>query len=136
MDLEGKAGIVTGASSGIGRATAILMGGYGARVVLASRRKVETEETAQAVEKAGGEAVVLLTDLTQPSQVQALVDGAVSTFGRIDFAFNNGGNGIGSWLGASMPTTAATAPPSTPSSKVIGTKACQLKNGLPLMTTG
>ncbi len=94
MDLEGKVGVVTGASSGIGRATAVLMGRYGATVVLAARRKMETEECAAEVEKAGGRALVVPTDVTRPQQIEALIDTAVAEFGRVDFAFNNAGSGL------------------------------------------
>ena len=70
------------------------MGGYGATVVLAARRKTETEECAAEVEKAGGRALVVLTDVTRPEQIDALINTTVEEYGRLDFAFNNAGSGL------------------------------------------
>jgi NAD(P)-dependent dehydrogenase (short-subunit alcohol dehydrogenase family) len=87
--LDGKAAMVTGSSSGIGRAIAIRFALEGAHVVLASRTTAGDEETALLVREAGGEAVVVPTDICDPVQVQRAVDATVSTFGRIDCAVNN-----------------------------------------------
>jgi NAD(P)-dependent dehydrogenase (short-subunit alcohol dehydrogenase family) len=87
--LEGKSAMLTGTSSGIGRAIAIRFGEEGANVVLASRRADEDEETARLVRKAGAEAVVVTTDITDPDQVQRALDETISGFGGIDCAVNN-----------------------------------------------
>lgn len=90
----GKTVLVTGASSGIGRATAVAFGAAGARVVLGNRRRQAGEETAALVRQAGGEALFVPTDVTDPGQVEALVRAAVDTFGRLDAAVNNAGAAI------------------------------------------
>ena len=87
--LEGKAAMLTGTSSGIGRAIAIRFGEEGASVVLASRRAEEDEETARLVRGTGAEAAVLTTDITDPAQVEKVADETVSRFGQIDCAVNN-----------------------------------------------
>ena len=88
---DGKVALVTGASSGIGRATAIAFGKEGARVVVAARRVREGEETAQMVRDAGGEAIFLKTDVSRALEVQSLVEQTVERFGRLNYAFNNAG---------------------------------------------
>lgn len=89
--LEAKIALITGASSGIGKATALAFAREGAAVVAAARREVETEETARRIRDAGGRAIAVATDVSDERQVQALVDTAIRTFGRIDIAFNNAG---------------------------------------------
>jgi short-subunit dehydrogenase len=76
--------VITGASSGIGRATARLLGEHGASVVLAAREEMALRETAQEVEALGGRALAVPTDVSDPAQVQGLAEAAVSGFGRID----------------------------------------------------
>ena len=88
---EGKVVIVTGASSGIGRATAVAFGGEGARVVCASRREEENETTLEAIRAAGGSGMCVSTDVTDAAQVDAMVKAALDTYGRVDIAFNNAG---------------------------------------------
>lgn len=75
IDLTGKAALITGAGTGIGRATAIVPAGYGAKVVVAGRR-LELEETARLVEKAGGEALAVRADVSVEDDVRSVVDQA------------------------------------------------------------
>ena len=91
--LEGKVALVTGASSGIGRATAQVMAREGAKVVVAARREAESQETVRLIKDAGGEASFVRVDVTDESQVEAMVGHAVDTYGRLDCAFNNAGGG-------------------------------------------
>jgi len=89
----GKVALVTGGSSGIGRATAIKFGERGARVVVAARREKEGNETVEMVGKAGGEAMFVRTDVRIASQVENMVQQTVKKYGRLDIAFNNAGVG-------------------------------------------
>lgn len=93
--MDGKVVIVTGGSSGIGRATAIAFAREGAKVVIAARRVNEGEETVKQIMEAGGEAIFEQTDVTQANEVQALVDRTLEQYGRLDAAFNNAGSGKG-----------------------------------------
>ncbi|MEH2390799.1 MAG: SDR family oxidoreductase [Nostoc sp.] len=90
-EFDGKVAIVTGGSSGIGKATAIAFGKAGAKVVVAARRDSEGEETVNLIKQAGSEALFVKTDVAQVSEVEALVSKTVETYGRLDFAFNNAG---------------------------------------------
>jgi NAD(P)-dependent dehydrogenase (short-subunit alcohol dehydrogenase family) len=87
--LNGKVVLVTGGSSGIGRAAALAFSREGAKVVVASRGAQAGEETVRAIDEAGGEAVWVKTDVSVPSQVEAMMAEAVRAFGRLDCAFNN-----------------------------------------------
>jgi NAD(P)-dependent dehydrogenase (short-subunit alcohol dehydrogenase family) len=87
----GKVALVTGGSSGIGRAAALAFAAQGASVVVASRRAEESEETVRQIAAAGGRAIFVQTDVAQSAQVQALVARTVAEFGGLDFAFNNAG---------------------------------------------
>ncbi len=89
--LEGKVALVTGGSSGIGRATAQVMASHGARVVVAARRERESRETVDMIKSAGGTASFVRADVTDEDQVRAMVDFTVSEYGRLDCAFNNAG---------------------------------------------
>jgi NAD(P)-dependent dehydrogenase (short-subunit alcohol dehydrogenase family) len=89
----GKVALVTGGSSGIGRATAIKFGGRGAKVVVAARREKEGKETVEMIKKAGGEAMFVQTDVRIASQVENMVNQTVKRYGRLDIAFNNAGVG-------------------------------------------
>lgn len=89
--LEGKVILVTGAGSGIGRASAAVMARHGASVVLAGRRIDALEETAKLVDDAGSKAVVVRADLTCAADTERLVSRVVESYGRIDAAFNNAG---------------------------------------------
>jgi NAD(P)-dependent dehydrogenase (short-subunit alcohol dehydrogenase family) len=88
---EGKVALVTGGSSGIGRATALAFAAQGACVVVASRREEESAQTVREIAAAGGQALFVRTDVTQAAQVQALVARAVAEYGGLDYAFNNAG---------------------------------------------
>lgn len=90
---DGKVAIVTGGSSGIGRAAAIAFGKAGAKVVVAARREAEGEETVHLIKETGSEAVFVKTDVTKAADVEALVNKATETYGRLDYAFNNAGSG-------------------------------------------
>ena len=83
--------LVTGASSGIGRATALAFAREGAKVVVADVMVEGGEETVAQVKKAGGEAIFVKTDVSKAVEVEALVAKAVATYGRLDCAHNNAG---------------------------------------------
>lgn len=90
--LTNKVAIVTGASSGIGRATALLFADQGAKVVVAARRKAELEKLVAEIVDAGGEAVAMAGDVTDELYAKTLVDTAVKHYGGLDIAFNNAGS--------------------------------------------
>lgn len=89
--LSGKVAIVTGASAGIGRATATLFAREGAKLVLGARRKNELDALVAEITANGGEAVALAGDVRSEDYAKALVTLAVSQFGKLDVAFNNAG---------------------------------------------
>jgi len=89
--VEGKSALVTGAASGIGRATAILFAREGARVLVCDVDEKGGRETVAAIAAAGGEARFQRTDVTSEPDVAAAVRAAVASFGRLDCAFNNAG---------------------------------------------
>jgi NAD(P)-dependent dehydrogenase (short-subunit alcohol dehydrogenase family) len=91
MNLSGKVAIVTGGTSGIGRATAIAYAQQGAKVVVTGRRTVEGEETVKIIKNAGGDSFLMQADVTQESDVKAMIDKTIEVFGRLDIAFNNAG---------------------------------------------
>ena len=90
--LTNKVAIVTGASSGIGRATAKLFAEQGAKVVVAARRQAELDALVAEIEEAGGAAIALAGDVRDEAYAKALVDLAVESFGGLDIAFNNAGS--------------------------------------------
>jgi NAD(P)-dependent dehydrogenase (short-subunit alcohol dehydrogenase family) len=90
-ELEGKVGLVTGGTSGIGRATAVLFAEAGVKVVVAGRREPEGKETIQLVRAAGSDGLFVKADVSKASEVDILIQKAVERFGRLDLAFNNAG---------------------------------------------
>jgi NAD(P)-dependent dehydrogenase (short-subunit alcohol dehydrogenase family) len=93
--LDGQVAIVTGASSGLGVAFATALAEAGASVARAGRRESQLELTRAAVERAGGSALAIATDVSDPDQCTRLVEGAVRRFGRVDILVNNAGVGSG-----------------------------------------
>ncbi|PSB49497.1 short chain dehydrogenase [Cyanosarcina cf. burmensis CCALA 770] len=91
MILQNKVALVTGGTSGIGRATAIAYAQQQAKVVVVGRRIDEGEETVRSIKEAGGEAIFVQADVAKEADVEAMVDKAVGVFGRLDIAFNNAG---------------------------------------------
>jgi NADP-dependent 3-hydroxy acid dehydrogenase YdfG len=90
-NIEGKVVVITGASSGLGEATARLLSAQGASVVLGARRANRIEALAGELTRRGGKAFAIATDVTDHEQVKKLVDSAVQTCGRIDVMINNAG---------------------------------------------
>ncbi len=88
---EGKVALITGGSSGIGRATALAFAAEGARVAIGARRATEGQETVRLIEQAGGDALFVETDVSVPKQVEGLVNAAIARWGRLDYAVNNAG---------------------------------------------
>jgi NAD(P)-dependent dehydrogenase (short-subunit alcohol dehydrogenase family) len=97
--LADKVAIVTGASSGIGRATALLFAREGAKLVVTARRRSQMDELVDEIKKAGGEAVAVAGDVREEPLAKELVDTALHRFGGLDIAFNNAGS-----LGEMAPT--------------------------------
>jgi NADP-dependent 3-hydroxy acid dehydrogenase YdfG len=89
--IKDKIVVVTGASSGLGEATARLLSAQGATVVLGARRADRLQSLAKDLESRGGKALALTTDVRLREQVKALVDSAAQTYGRIDVMINNAG---------------------------------------------
>ncbi|OHC27362.1 MAG: oxidoreductase [Pseudomonadales bacterium RIFCSPHIGHO2_02_FULL_60_43] len=90
-NISGKVVIITGASSGLGEATARHLAEKGACVVLAARRKDKLDALVAELVAAGGKAVAYQTDVTSQDDVKALIQGAIDTFGRLDVLVNNAG---------------------------------------------
>jgi NAD(P)-dependent dehydrogenase (short-subunit alcohol dehydrogenase family) len=100
----GKVALITGGTSGIGRATAIAFAKQGADVVIAGRREAEGAESLTLVQKAGGQGLFVRVDVNDESEIKAMVAKTLERFGRLDFAFNNAG--VGGLGRATMTATA------------------------------
>jgi NAD(P)-dependent dehydrogenase (short-subunit alcohol dehydrogenase family) len=95
MQLTGRVALVTGASSGIGKAAAIVLAKAGAKVGLLARRETALAETMQTICAEGGEALPLVADISQPEQVKTALDRLAQHWGRLDIVFANAGiNGM------------------------------------------
>ena len=92
-DFDGKVALVAGGGAGIGRATAATFAREGAKVVIGNRNSEVGEAVVKFIRDNGGEASFLRTDVSVEDDARAVVDHAVSTFGRLDVAFNNAGVG-------------------------------------------
>ena len=90
-NIAGKVVVITGASSGLGEATARYLAERGATVVLGARRAERLQLLVEEITQSGGQASAMVTDVTNAAQVQALVDSAVDGYGRIDVILNNAG---------------------------------------------
>src|SRR5215831_10938619 len=90
-EFAGKVALITGGNAGIGRATAIEFAKQGAKVVITGRREKEGHEVIAEIKELGGEAIFAKTDVSKESDVKAMIDRTLQTFGRLDYAFNNAG---------------------------------------------
>ena len=92
-EFKGKVLFVTGAASGMGRAVAVRFGSLGCKVAVAARRPDAGAETVRLVKEAGGDAIFVSCDVSSDESVKAAIETTVSTFGSLDYAFNNAGCG-------------------------------------------
>ena len=88
---EQKVAIITGGSSGIGRAAAVALAKQGVKIAIAARRAKEGEETVRLVKEAGSEGIFVKTDVANENDVRSLVEKTVKQYNRLDYAFNNAG---------------------------------------------
>ena len=91
MAIKNKVVIITGASSWIGKATALLLAESGAKVVLAARNQEKLEKAVNEIKERNGEAVYKVTDVSKREEVKSLIDFTISKYGKIDVIFNNAG---------------------------------------------
>jgi NAD(P)-dependent dehydrogenase (short-subunit alcohol dehydrogenase family) len=87
----GKVALITGGNAGIGRAAAIEFARQGAKVVISGRREKEGNDVVAEIEALRGESIFVRTDVSKASDVKAMIEQTLATFGRLDFAFNNAG---------------------------------------------
>lgn len=90
-EFDGKVALVTGGSSGIGKATALAFARIGANVVIASRRVTEGEQTAHEICERGGDAIFVKTDVSKASEVEGLMNQTIKFYRRLDYVCNNAG---------------------------------------------
>lgn len=95
MDIKGKAAVVTGGASGIGRATAEMLAAGGAAIVIADLVEASGHATVKAIEAAGGRAVFVKADVTDEADVQRMLETARQKFGSLDILYNNAGIAVG-----------------------------------------
>ena len=88
---EGKVALITGGTSGIGKATAIEFARAGAKVIVSGRREKEGAEVVSQIKKLGGDAAFIRSDISKDADVKAMIDFTVDRFGKLDIAFNNAG---------------------------------------------
>src|SRR5579883_2993077 len=92
LGLQGKVAVVLAASKGLGRASAAALAGEGARIVIGARNQQVLEETAQQLQhESGSQVLAVPTDVTKPQELEAIIEAAARTFGRIDILVNNAG---------------------------------------------
>lgn len=103
VDIHGKVVIITGASAGIGKATAHAFSAYGAKVVLVARRADVLEEVKTELASYGNPILVAPADVTKEADLQSVIDATVREFGRIDILVNNAGLSGGGWLTTNNP---------------------------------
>ena len=89
--MKNKVVLITGSTSGIGKATALRFGAAGAKVVVSGRREAEGQAVVNEIKEAGGEALYVRADVAKEEDLKALVATTVDTYGRLDIAFNNAG---------------------------------------------
>lgn len=89
--LKGKVAIVTGGNSGVGAATALLLAKEGAKVVISARREAQLIEVANEIKEAGGEVLIVVTDIAKTDDVKNLISKTVEAFGKVDILVNNAG---------------------------------------------
>ena len=90
-EFAGKVALITGGNAGIGRATAIEFAKHGAKVAITGRREKEANKVIAEIKAFGGEAIFAKTDVSKESDVKAMIERTLETFGRLDYAFNNAG---------------------------------------------
>ena len=90
-EFAGKVALITGGNAGIGRATAIEFAKQGAKVVVSGRREKEGQDVVAEIKALGSKAIFAKTDVSKASDVKAMIEQTLATFGRLDFAFNNAG---------------------------------------------
>ncbi len=92
-NMQGKVALVTGGSSGIGKASAFAFGRRGARVAIASRNAENGKLAENELRDSGVECLWIQADVSDASQVEAMVTSVIDAYGQLDYAFNNGGSG-------------------------------------------